>query len=236
MTAATRPDFTVLVVAKAPVSGLAKTRLCPPLTSDGAADVAAAALLDTLSVSTQATEGDRSRVVVSMTGDLASSARHADLVAALAGCHVIEQRGATFGERLRHAHEDAATIGARAPVVQIGMDTPHADPTHLVDAARHVSDSPRSAAIGGATDGGWWLLALTDPAHALALVDVPMSHPDTGLLTRSALAAKGLALGEVAPLCDVDTWADATAVATSHPQTLFAAAVRHQRTRAGVAV
>ncbi|HUV47695.1 MAG TPA: DUF2064 domain-containing protein [Actinomycetes bacterium] len=236
MTAATRPDFTVLIVAKAPVPGLAKTRLCPPLTSDGAADVAAAALLDTLRVSTEATEGNRTRVVVSMTGDLATSARHTDLVTALAGCHVVEQRGATFGERLRHAHEDAATLGARAPVVQIGMDTPHADPTHLVDAARHVNDNIRSAAIGAATDGGWWLLALTDPAHALALVDVPMSRPDTGTLTRSALTATGLALGEVTPLCDVDTWADATAVATSHPHTLFADAVRRQRTRAGVAV
>ena len=41
MTAATRPDFTVLIVAKSPVPGLAKTRLCAPLTSEGAADVAA---------------------------------------------------------------------------------------------------------------------------------------------------------------------------------------------------
>ena len=39
---------TVLVVAKAPVPGLAKTRLARTLGAEAAADLAAAALLDTL--------------------------------------------------------------------------------------------------------------------------------------------------------------------------------------------
>ena len=38
----------VLVMAKAPVPGRVKTRLCPPLTPDEAAEIAAAALADTL--------------------------------------------------------------------------------------------------------------------------------------------------------------------------------------------
>lgn len=236
MNAAPRPGFTVLVVAKAPVPGLAKTRLCPPLTPDGAAEVAAAALLDTLRLSVKATNGDPTRVVVSMTGDLAVSARQPDLVAALAGCHVVEQRGVTFGERLHQAHLEASALGAGAPVVQIGMDTPHADPARLADAARRVEDSHGSAVIGDAHDGGWWLLALADPAHALTLVDVPMSRPDTGALTRSALIAAGLTVGDVAPITDVDTWADATKVTEQHPDTLFASAVRHQRARTGAAV
>ncbi|MDN2502321.1 glycosyltransferase, partial [Nocardia nova] len=40
--------LTLLVVAKAPVAGFAKTRLTPPLAPAEAADLAAAALLDTL--------------------------------------------------------------------------------------------------------------------------------------------------------------------------------------------
>lgn len=233
MTARSPLDFTVLVVAKAPVPGLAKTRLCPPLPPAGAADVAAAALLDTLHLSARAVGGDRRRVVVSMTGNLPSSARHADLLAAMVGCHVIEQRGDTFGQRLRHAHHDAAVLGEGTPVVQIGMDTPHADPTQLIDAATGVSGRDGSAAVGDAKDGGWWLLALADPAAACALEAVPMSQPDTGALTRSALAARGLTVIDAAPLADVDTWQDAVAVAATHPNTRFADAVRRQVSKAG---
>ena len=40
----------VLVLAKEPVAGQVKTRLCPPLSAAGAAAVAEAALLDTLDV------------------------------------------------------------------------------------------------------------------------------------------------------------------------------------------
>ena len=44
-----RPDGVVYVVAKAPRPGVSKTRLCPPLTPDQAAHLAAAFLRDTLS-------------------------------------------------------------------------------------------------------------------------------------------------------------------------------------------
>ena len=40
-----RPDGVVYVVAKAPRPGVSKTRLCPPLTPDQAAHLAAAFLL-----------------------------------------------------------------------------------------------------------------------------------------------------------------------------------------------
>ncbi|MGI9163544.1 MAG: glycosyltransferase, partial [Mycobacterium sp.] len=42
------PGVTALVVAKAPVPGLAKTRLAAAVGDEAAADIAAAALLDTL--------------------------------------------------------------------------------------------------------------------------------------------------------------------------------------------
>ncbi len=38
----------LLVIAKAPIAGRVKTRLCPPCTPDQAAAIAAAALSDTL--------------------------------------------------------------------------------------------------------------------------------------------------------------------------------------------
>ena len=62
----------VLVVAKAPVPGLAKTRLAASIGADAAADLAAAALLDTLdavaAASVQAS-------VVALTGDVEAAAR-----------------------------------------------------------------------------------------------------------------------------------------------------------------
>ena len=57
----------VLVVAKAPVPGLAKTRLAASIGADAAADVAAAALLDTLDAVAAASVQAR---VVALVGDL----------------------------------------------------------------------------------------------------------------------------------------------------------------------
>ena len=84
------------------------------------------------------------------------------------------QRGDTFGERLARAHADAAGAG---PTVQIGMDTPQVTPADLGVIARAAYEG--DAVLGPATDGGWWVLALSDPAAARVLVDVEMSRPDT---------------------------------------------------------
>jgi glycosyltransferase A (GT-A) superfamily protein (DUF2064 family) len=227
--------FTVLIVAKAPVPGLAKTRLCPPLTHSGAADVAAAALLDTLEVAQRAVDGDRSRVVLSFTGSLAEAARRDELDNASGGCHLVAQRGDTFGERLANAHLDAAALSAGSPVIQIGMDTPQSTPDQLIEAARVVADH-QLGVIGDAGDGGWWLLGLPDASAARALTDVPMSRPDTGLLTRKALARSGVELADITALSDVDTWQDALEVASGHPDTRFADAVRLHGAAAGANV
>ena len=63
---------TVLVVAKAPVPGMAKTRLAEAVGPDTAADIAAAALLDTLDAVAAAPVTGR---VVAMTGDLDAASR-----------------------------------------------------------------------------------------------------------------------------------------------------------------
>lgn len=222
--------FTVLVVAKAPVAGLAKTRLCPPLTHAAAADVAAAALLDTLQVASEAVGLDRSRVVVSITGDLSSAARRDDVMTALDGCQVAHQRGSSFAERLVGAHQDAGALAGGLPVVQIGMDTPQVTAALLSSAAAQLS-GPTSAVLGEAIDGGWWLLALADPSAAAVLARVPMSRADTAHLTREALQSTGLTVFAASRLSDVDTWEDAVAVSNEYPNLGFAASVRaHQKT------
>lgn len=214
----------LLVVAKAPVPGKVKTRLCPPATAEQAARIAAAALLDTLEA-VRATSGIVPALACS--GRLADGEQPVDLVAAVAGSLVVGQRGSGLAERLANAYADVAVSYPGRPVVQIGMDTPQVTPG-LLDGARRALRTA-DAVLGRALDGGWWLLGLRDPRHAAALRDVPMSTAQTGRRTWAALRRRGLRVAPLAPLRDVDDWSDALAVAAAAPHGRFArqvAAVR----------
>ncbi|WP_424184197.1 TIGR04282 family arsenosugar biosynthesis glycosyltransferase [Actinokineospora sp. G85] len=210
----------LLVVAKAPVPGLAKTRLTPPATEEQAADIAAAALLDTLDA-VLATPG--ARPVVAMTGDLRRARRGQEIADLLAGCTVFDQHGNGFAERLAGAHADVADAFPDEAVFQIGMDTPQVSPALLAEALDALRDG--EGALGRALDGGWWGLGLRDPRQAKALATVPMSRADTADLTIAALAGAGVRLGELPVLSDVDTIEDALRVAAGHPGGRFARAV-----------
>lgn len=198
--------FCLLIMAKSPVPGQVKTRLCPPLTHEEAADVAAASLLDTVEAALS-TPGAVPVVA------LAGVVRREDVRDALAECVVIPQRGWTFAERLVHAHADVARFGI--PVLQIGMDTPQVTPSLLESCAEF-----EEAALGFALDGGWWALGLRDPLRAEVLRDVPMSRADTGVRTLEAL--RGLKVSQLPILSDVDTMVDARAVAAQVPRSRFA--------------
>jgi hypothetical protein len=204
----------ILVVAKAPIPGMAKTRIAATVGPEAAADLAAAALLDTLDVAT----GCGGPVVVALSGDLGASARSADLGSALAGVAVIPQRGNGFAARLANAHADAAGYG---PVVQIGMDTPQISVDDLLAADAFVDAS--GAAIGLAEDGGWWLLGLADASRAAVLVDVPMSVPETAARTLDAIGGDP---PHLRVLRDMDTWDDAVAIAAVIPDSRVAETVK----------
>lgn len=208
---------TVLVVAKAPVPGLAKTRVAQTIGDVLAADLAAAALLDTLEVAGSV----GLPVVVALTGALEAAARSEEIGDALAAFTVVEQRGEGFGERLAAAHHDAE-IGHG--VIQIGMDSPQLAAVDLWVAAEALDT--HDAAVGPAIDGGWWLLALRSAVHAKILTAVPMSQADTGRLTVDALVGAGAEVRMLRPLKDVDTWADAVELAARYPQLRTSAVVR----------
>lgn len=210
-----------LVVAKSPVPGLAKTRLAATVGDESAADLAAAALLDTLA----ACHATGWPVVVALTGDPSAAARGDAVRDALAGCTVLPQRGNRLGERLAAAHADTLTAMPHAgAVLQVGMDTPQVAAGHLQAARAALED--HGAVLGPATDGGWWLLGLLDPRAAGCLLDVPMSTEHTGAATAAALRAHGLRVATTTELLDVDEAADAAAVAGRHPDLLFSAAWR----------
>jgi glycosyltransferase A (GT-A) superfamily protein (DUF2064 family) len=212
----------LLVVAKAPVAGLAKTRLARVIGSSAAARLAAAALLDTLDA-VLATPG--TVPVVALTGDVASAERSVELATLLSRCTVLRQRGGDFAERLANAHADVATELAGLPVFQIGMDTPQLRPEILTGALAALAEDGTDAVLGPAADGGWWGLGLRDPARATALRAVPMSRGDTGLRTLLALRGAGLRVGRLLALSDVDIMPDALRVAGLAPDGRFARAV-----------
>ncbi|MBE1500773.1 glycosyltransferase A (GT-A) superfamily protein (DUF2064 family) [Amycolatopsis lexingtonensis] len=215
-------SFVLLVVAKAPVPGLAKTRLCPPATPAQSAEIAAAALLDTLDA-VCAVPG--AAPVVALTGDLSAAARASEISRALRRTTVVPQRGRDFGARLANAHADAAAVHAGLPVLQIGMDTPQVTPESLAAAAAPVRHGGHDSVLGPAADGGWWALGLAEPRHARVLASVPMSRDDTGERTLRALGGCGLRPATAARLSDVDTMADALEVAAACPDGRFARAV-----------
>ncbi len=198
----------ILVLAKEPVAGRVKTRLCPPLTPDGAARVAAAALEDTLDAVRQTSVARR---VLVLDGSYAA-----------AGFAVQPQRGGPMHERLAAAFDDAAGL----PALLIGMDTPQLTPQLLTAGVASLLDSP--AVLGLASDGGWWALGLQQPDGSL-LRDIPTSRDDTGALQLARLQQRGLGVYALPQLRDVDTFEDALAVAELAPGGRFANELRSQR-------
>jgi uncharacterized protein len=197
---------TLLVVAKAPVAGRAKTRLAATVGDQVAAEIAAAALLDTLDAVADAAVTTR---VVALTGELDAAAGAAEIRRRLASFVVIDQRGNNFGDRLANAHGDAAAVGGQ-PVLQIGMDTPQVTAELLYDCGRRLVEAP--AVLGLALDGGWWALGVHTAALAECLRDVPMSRPDTGALTLKALHGNGVDVALLDELADFDVADDVAAV------------------------
>ncbi|MCM3845679.1 DUF2064 domain-containing protein [Pseudonocardia sp. DR1-2] len=218
---------TTVVLAKAPVPGRVKTRLCPPATPELAAAIASAALLDTL----DAAAGVAGDTVVALTGDRAAAVGAADLAAALDGLAVVAQRGEGLAARIAAAHADAAALHPGRPTLQVGMDTPQATAELLSQCADRLAEPGVDAVLGPATDGGWWVLGLRDPLAAAALHGVPMSSAETGGRTLDALRAAGLRVALAEPLTDVDTAAEAVAVSAQVPGSRFARAVAELRLR-----
>ncbi|MFJ9174335.1 DUF2064 domain-containing protein [Streptomyces sp. NPDC102360] len=191
----------LLVIAKEPRPGRVKTRLTPPFTPEEAADLAEAALADTLDAVAQAPAARRVLVLDGEPGPWLPP-----------GFEVVPQCAGGLDERLA-----AAFAGCAGPALLIGMDTPQVDPDLLT-----VDFADCDAWFGPALDGGFWALGLADPDPGL-LRGVPMSTAYTGAAQRARLVEAGLRVRDLPPLRDVDTADDAAAVAAQAPHGRFAA-------------
>jgi len=192
---------TLLVIAKQPVAGRVKTRLVPPCTYEQAAALAEAALADTLDAALLAPARRRVLVLDGEPGPWLPR-----------GFDILAQCDGPLDERLA-----AAFASVDGPALLIGMDTPQVTPG-LLSVDWHAAD----AWFGPAADGGFWALGLREPDPAL-LRGVPMSTSVTGAVQRARLTAAGLRVDDLPQLRDVDTAADALAVARQAPRGRFAA-------------
>jgi rSAM/selenodomain-associated transferase 1 len=200
---------TLVIIAKAPVAGRSKTRLCPPCSFEQAAALADAALRDTLAT-VAAVPGPRRRLLV-LDG-------RADGLAP-AGFELYRQCPGGLGDRLA-----GAFTAADGPALLVGMDTPQLEVAHLERALAALARPGVDAVLGPAPDGGYWAIGLARPDERV-FAGVPMSTSETGARQSARLDELGLAVAELEPLRDVDTWADARSVADARPGSRFARAL-----------
>ncbi|MEU6537806.1 DUF2064 domain-containing protein [Streptomyces sp. NPDC047000] len=202
---------TLLVIAKEPLPGRVKTRLTPPFTPVEAARLAEAALADTLRAVAAVPAARRVLVLDGSPGDWLPP-----------GFEVVPQCAGGLDERLADAFSHCS-----GPALLIGMDTPQVTPGLLT-----VDFADCDAYWGPAEDGGFWALGLAEPDPALVR-GVPMSTPVTGAVQRDRLVRAGLRVRDLPRLRDVDTAADAHAVAALAPGSRFAGCLARYTTAAG---
>ncbi len=200
------------IIAKSPVPGRVKTRLCPPCTFERAAEIATAATIETIEAFDTITGIASTRKAFLLDGRV-QPWMPADFA-------VVAQRGDGLAERLCHGFTDLG------PGVVIGMDTPHV--AHLLgDALNHVRHG--RDVIGLAEDGGYWMIGLSE-ATLERVEDVfdgiPMSTSRTGARQLQRLRRLGREVALLPTARDLDTVEDLIAIADSGRSGRLAALAR----------
>jgi rSAM/selenodomain-associated transferase 1 len=128
----------------------------------------------------------------------------AELEAWLGPQAYVPQAAGDLGGRLSAAFAEVFAGGARRAAV-IGTDVPWMSRDDVLEALESLDHE--DVAIGPATDGGYFLLALRRPQPAL-FRDVPWSTSGVLTATLERAAARGLGVSVLRTLGDVDTMDD----------------------------
>lgn len=192
-------EIRVLVFARSPDPGAAKTRLIPELGPVGAAALQSLLIERALTTATSAAVG-----AVELW--CAPSAKHA-LLAASARRHkvaALTQCEGDLGARMHHAAATALATADR--VIVIGTDCPALTAADLRAAADFLA-AGHDAVIGPAEDGGYVLLALSH-CDARLFADIEWGSDRVLAATRARLAALNWRWHELPTSWDVDRPAD----------------------------
>jgi rSAM/selenodomain-associated transferase 2/rSAM/selenodomain-associated transferase 1 len=190
----------VAVMAKAPIAGLAKTRLIPLLGASGAARQQRRFIHQTVHTALQAKLG-------SLTLWCAPDAEHRSFraLAARWGAVCFAQPQGDLGERMRYCSEQHFAKHPAMPLLIIGTDCPLLSPGHLQAAARSLLH--HDACFIPAEDGGYVLLGLRRLIPAV-FSQIQWSTSRVSTQTRERLAQAGASWEELPVLWDIDEPAD----------------------------
>ena len=149
-----------MVFLRYPEPGKTKTRLIPELGADGAAELAQELAEHALDVAEILATEEGIEISIWYTGCNESQARKI-----APGDHSYhEQSGADLGSRMSTAFQKTFDDGCEQAVL-IGTDCPELDELVINEAFDALAEA--DVAIGPATDGGYYLIALQAPAPEL---------------------------------------------------------------------
>ena len=188
----------VIVFAKAPQAGFAKTRLIAALGAQGAAMLAERLMFATLE---HALEADIGPVELCVTPDRTHPAF--SLAVQRGSITLGDQGEGDLGERMARAFDRVLFTHDQA--LLIGTDAPQLDAAYLRAAATALNTA--DAVFAPAADGGYALVGLRRPAPEL-FTGMRWSHDQVMAHTRERLAALGLRHVELPVLHDIDEPAD----------------------------
>ena len=187
----------LIIMARRPEPGRAKTRLCPPLTLEEAALLYEGMLRDTL-------ELVRGLVEVSPAIAVSPVGSEEYFRTLAPDALLIDQGEGELGVRLAHTTATAFAYGARAVAV-MSSDSPAVTPDALAQAFHLLAD--HDLVLGPSEDGGYYLAALCRPIPAL-FTEVTMSTPRVLHDTLAVATRLGLRVALLPLSYDVDSAAD----------------------------
>lgn len=146
-------------MGRAPVAGRVKTRLCPPLDPEQAAEFYECVLRDVLHELAPSERWDTW---------VAYAERSRDYFQRLPehGIALLPQRGASLGARMHAVFVDLCHAGYRQ-VVLVGSDIPTLEATSVRRACEVLQQGRSDVVLGPADDGGYYLIGLNRPEEGL---------------------------------------------------------------------
>lgn len=160
-------------MAKAPRAGEVKTRLVPPLKSDEAAELNVCFLRDMVANIAAIPDGHNASGFVVYT-PVGAESTFAGILPD--GFGLLAQRGDSLGDRLCNATDDLLKSGYSS-VCLINSDSPTLPQRVLIEAIDLLAKNGDRVVLGGADDGGYYLIGLKQ-AHRNLFYRIAWSTAD----------------------------------------------------------
>jgi rSAM/selenodomain-associated transferase 1 len=164
----TRKEKGLIIFAREPVPGRVKTRLARDVGDHDASRLYAAMLDDVLELASSL-----DNVLPLVFWSLETGAMPS--YAAFPRLNMLEQRGATLGDRMAHAFETVFGDGLHTCCI-IGSDAPDLPAGSIMQAFNLLEQDAADVVFGPAEDGGYYLLGLNTCSPRL-FEDIPWSTP-----------------------------------------------------------